>query len=59
MRLALEIRRVNTSIVQSAVCVDYSKQPSFELGMLAFEILFGDIPDSGVYGEHMDVISII
>ena len=54
VRLAPEIKRINTSLLEGAVKVDYSKQPSFELGMIAFEIFFGDIPESHMFGEHMD-----
>ena len=51
---APEIRKINTSLSPNAVKVDYSKQTSFELGMVAFEIFFGDIPESLMFGEHMD-----
>ena len=33
--------------------VDYSKQPSFELGMIAHEIIFGQSPENK-FGEQMD-----
>ena len=51
--LAPEVK-INTNVLQDPLEVDYSKQPSFELGMLAFEILFGDLPDQNVFGEQMD-----
>src|SRR3990167_633092 len=54
VRLAPEIRNINTGVSRNPVLVDYSKQASFELGMVAFEIFFGDIPDSHMFGEHMD-----
>ena len=54
VRLAPEIRKVNTSVLPEAILVNYSKQASFELGMVAFEIFFGDIPDPHMFGEHMD-----
>ena len=48
--LAPELRRIST---RSEVLVDYSKQPSFELGMLAHEIYFGKQPDEYTHGESM------
>ena len=54
VRLAPEIRKVDTSVLDKAILVDYSKQASFELGMVAFEIFFGEIPDPQMFGEHMD-----
>ena len=48
--LAPEIKSVNNTVAQ---WVDYSKQPSFELGMIAHEILFGRTPEN-VFGEEMD-----
>src|SRR3990167_9979953 len=54
VRLAPEIRNINTGVSRNPVLVDYSKQASFELGMVAFEIFFGDIPESHMFGEHMD-----
>ena len=54
MHLAPEIRKINTGISETAVLVDYSKQPGFELGMLAFEIMFGELPELNVFGEQMD-----
>ena len=54
VRMAPEIRKINTNLLEKAILVDYSKQPCFELGMLAFEIFFADIPESCTFGEHMD-----
>ena len=47
--LAPEIKIVNNRVPQ---WVDYSKQPSFELGMLAHEIIFGQTPRN-TFGEEM------
>ena len=54
VHLAPELRSLNTNIADSAVLVDLSKQPSFELGMLAHEIFFGDNPAMSKCGEDMD-----
>ena len=51
--LAPEIRRVNTKALKSKILVDYSKQPSFELGILAHEIYFGKQPSEYAQGESM------
>ena len=48
--LAPEIKLVDNTVAQM---VDYSKQASFELGMLAHEIIFGQSPE-GKFGEEMD-----
>ena len=48
--LAPEIKSLANSV---PAWIDYSKQPSFEVGMLAHEILFGQTPE-GCYGEQMD-----
>ena len=52
--LAPEVRSINTSIYASATLVDYSKQPSFELGVVAHEIFYGIAPDTFKFGESMD-----
>ena len=49
--LAPEIKIINTS--NGPCWADYAKQPSFELGMLAHEIIFGEQPE-GIFGEDMD-----
>ena len=41
--LAPEVK-VNPNIPPSPVLVDYTKQPSYELGVLAFEIFFNSLP---------------
>ena len=48
--LAPEIKLVDNRVAQ---WVDFSKQPSFELGMLAHEIIFGETPER-LFGEEMD-----
>ena len=50
--MASEIKQIKC--VRDPILVDYSKQPSFELGVVAFEIFFGDFPDTHMFGEHMD-----
>ena len=51
--MAPEIKRINLRQSKEAILVDYSKQPSFELGMIAHEILFGKVPELEVFGEQM------
>src|SRR3990167_3229308 len=53
-RLAPEIKSINLRQSTDAIMVDYSKQPSFELGMIAFEVLFGKLPELSEFGETMD-----